>query len=131
MKTLNKTSTKTKFILVGNIIGDHYFGQNKEIKSGTKHFRAGSKVYLFPEFGGMGHQRIIVIGLPRKKFKKIKVVIQTNLVKNVRIKKTENPKLIQEIEENFFYKSLNASINEIKELEEFSKLINNSNIEIG
>ena len=33
-----------RFILVGNIIDKHYYGENKEIRSGTKHLRAGAKV---------------------------------------------------------------------------------------
>ena len=52
-----------EFCLVGNIIDKHYYGENKEIKHGNKQFRSGAKVYIFPEFGGMGHENIKVIGL--------------------------------------------------------------------
>ena len=62
-----------RYILLGNIIDKHYYGEGKEIRSGTKQFRAGAKVYLFPEYGGMGHEAMPVYGLPRKSWKKIKL----------------------------------------------------------
>lgn len=92
-----------RFILVGNIIDKHYYGENKEIKSGTKHFRPGAKVYLLPEYGGMGHEDMPVYGLPRKSRKKIKIVIRSSRIKNVRVKKTFDKKMIEMVNENFFY----------------------------
>jgi hypothetical protein len=99
----NKIVEEFRFILIGNIIGKHYYGENKEIKSGTKHFRAGAKVYLLPEYGGNGHTDIPVYGLPRKSRKKIHVVIRGSMIKNVRVKKTFDPKLIEKIDDSFFY----------------------------
>lgn len=99
----NKIVEEFHFILIGNIIGKHYYGENKEIKSGTKHFRAGAKVYLLPEYGGNGHTDIPVYGLPRKSRKKIHVVIRGSMIKNVRVKKTFDPKLIEKIDDSFFY----------------------------
>ncbi|PTB97028.1 hypothetical protein C9994_04685 [Marivirga lumbricoides] len=34
--------------LVGNIINEHYYGEEKEIRRRTKHLRPGAKVYCFP-----------------------------------------------------------------------------------
>ena len=45
--------------IVGNIIGDHYWGEKKEIKSGTKHFREGTKVYCLFLYGGMGDETLL------------------------------------------------------------------------
>lgn len=99
----NKNVEEFRYILVGNIIDKHRYGENKKIRSGTKHFRAGAKVYLLPEYGGNGHTHIPVYGLPRKSRKKIHIVIRSSMIKNVRVKKTFDPKLIEKIDDNFFY----------------------------
>lgn len=121
------SNEKFSYILVGNIIDKHYYGENKEIKSGTKQFRADAKVYLFPEYGGMGHESMPVYGQPRKRWKKIKIVIRSEMIKNVRVKKTFDSKLIQMIKENFFYSRFN---NNISELNIFADSMNKHNKEI-
>ena len=100
---INDPNEEFRYILVGNIIDKHYYGENKEIRSGTKLFRAGAKVYLFPEYGGMGHENIPVYGLPRNSRRKILIVIRRELIKNVRIKKTFDPKMIEMVSKNQFY----------------------------
>lgn len=117
-----------RYILVGNIIDKHYYGEMKEIKSGTKHFRADAKVYLFPEYGGMGHEKMPVYGLPKNSFKKIDITISTNLIKNVRVKKTFNSKLIEKMDKTFFYTS--ADFESVENLNHFAECINESNIEL-
>ena len=99
----NKNPEEFRYILVGNIIDKHYYGENKEIRSGTKQFRAGAKVYLLPKYGGNGHTDIPVYGLPRKSRNKIQIVIRGSMIKNVRVKKTFDPKLIKKIDDSFFY----------------------------
>lgn len=133
MKTYEENNKEIKFryLLVGNIIDKHFYGENKEIRSGTKHFRAGAKIYLIPEYGGMGHESIPVIGLPRKKRKKIEVTINSKMIKNVRVKKTYNSKLIERIKENHFYSHFNEFENEFEMLNDFAKSINDNNKEIS
>ena len=92
-----------EYCLVGNIVETHYFSENKEIRYGTKHFRGGAKIYIFPQYGGMGHKHIRVIGLPRKRYKVIDVVIPTEYITNVRVKKIFQPDLKMKIAENFYY----------------------------
>ena len=99
----NNSSEEFRYILVGNIIDKHYYGEDKEIKSGTKHFRAGAKVYLLPEYGGMGHEDMPVYGQPRKSWKKIKIIIRSVMIKNVRVKKTFDQKIIDMVTNNHFY----------------------------
>lgn len=126
----NNHQIEFRYLLVGNIIGEHFYGENKELISGTKHFREGAKIYLIPEYGGMGHEKIPVIGLPRKKRKKIQVIIDSQLIKNVRVKKTYDIKLIEKIKENYFYTNFNKLENEFELLNEFAKSINENNKEI-
>lgn len=117
-----------RFILVGNIIDKHFYGEMKEIKSGTKQFRADAKVYLFPEYGGMGHEKMPVYGLPRNSLKKIEITISTNLIKNVRVRKTFNSKLIEKVNKTFFYTSEDCE--SLENLNRFAEFINENNIEL-
>jgi len=114
--------------VVGNIIGDHYFGENKEIRNGIKTLRAGAKVYCVFKYGGMGHERIVVMGLPRKSHRMIEIVIRTAYVKNFRVQKVYDPKILEFLKKHNAYNdpyshfisqegldSLNAQQIEIKE----------------
>jgi hypothetical protein len=73
--------------LVGNIVGEHAVGENKEIRKGTKHFSPGTKVYCFPPLWGDGYEKIQVIGRPRQSSRFIKVIIKSKLVRNWRMQK--------------------------------------------
>ena len=119
-----------EYCLVGNIVEKHYFGQNKEIRYGSKHFRGGAKVYIFPMFGGCGHDNIRVIGLPRKRYNTIDVIIPTKLITNVRVKKIFQPDLKEKIAENFYYtRRKEEGNNELNSLMEFAEFVNNYNKE--
>lgn len=119
-----------RYIMVGNMIDKHYFGENKEIRSGTKQFRPGAKLYLFPEYGGMGHENIPVYGLARKTKRKIMITIRACMIKNVRVQKTYDLKICNYVQESFFYKGLKLDGNELEDLNQFAASMNLSNIEI-
>lgn len=111
--------------IVGNIIGKHYKGLEKAITSGTKHFSAGTKVYCVFMYGGMGHQQVRVYGKLRHSFRMIDVVIRTSHIKNFRLQKVYNPKVLAFLNkypyhplftingEQLFIDSLNSSNDEI------------------
>ena len=40
--------SKTGWCLVGNIVEAHKYGEEIEVRFGTKQFRSGAKVYLAP-----------------------------------------------------------------------------------
>lgn len=90
-------------VIVANIIGDHYWGEQKEIKSGTKHFRPGAKVYCVFMYGGMGHHHVRVFGKPRKSFRMIDVVIARSFLKNFRVQKTYSPQVIAFLKKYPYY----------------------------
>jgi len=120
-----ETEREFEYCLVGNIVENHYFGEDKEIRNGSKHFRGGAKVFIFPQFGGPGHERIRVIGLPRKSYKTINVIIPTKLITNVRIKKIYELELKKEIRESFFYsRRKEEGDNEINSIKEFAEFLN-------
>lgn len=81
--------------LVGNIVKEHEFGEDKEIKSGTKHFVAGAKVCLASAQWGDGYERIVAIGVARKSRKYIEVVMQEKYVENFRMQKIYKPSIIR------------------------------------
>lgn len=122
-----KSKDEFRYILVGNVIGEHLYGEAREVKNGTKQFRPGAKIYLLPEFDGEGHKNIPVYGLPRKSWRKITIIIRVELIENVRVKKTYDPKLIELVKNCPFYTycevevllkfadSLNGKTNEIEE----------------
>lgn len=112
------------FVLVGNIIDKHYFGEEKEIRRGTKHFSPGTKVYLFPEYGGNGYLDMHVYGLHRKSKRKILMVIRSYMIKNVRVKKTMNLNIRDQIFSSYFYSFLD---NNEEKLNEFAESMNKEN----
>ena len=79
---------------VGNIIGEHYWGKEKIIRRGTKQFSAGTKVYCAFVYGGMGNERVIVLGRPRKSFRLVEVSFNTFYIKNLRVQKVYTPRII-------------------------------------
>ena len=80
---------------VGNIIGNHYWGKEKKIVSGTPYFSAGTKVYCAFVYSGMGNERVIVLGRKRKSFKMIEISFRTAYIKNLRVQNVYSPKIIQ------------------------------------
>ena len=119
-----------EYCLVGNIVEKHYFGQDKEIKYGSKHFSGGAKVYIFPMFGGCGHEQIRVIGIPRKRYKMLDVIIPSKHLINVRVKKIYKPDLKEKIAENFYYSWWKEEgDNELNSIIKFAESINNYNKE--
>ena len=54
-----------KWCLVGNIVQERDYGENHEVKLGTKHFSPGTKVYCAPGHWGDGGENIVVIGKHR------------------------------------------------------------------
>ncbi len=109
--------------IVGNIVDDHFYGEQKEIKSGTKHFRPGAKVYCIPEFGGMAHETIRVIGKPRGSIRMINVIIPTKRIKNFRLQKVYSDSLFEKISEQTPYRVNNSYRLSKKELVDILEIV--------
>lgn len=92
-----KVSDEATFIwgLVGNIIEKHPFGENKEIRYGTKHFLPNTKVYILPSIWGDGYEKLRVLGRHRKTNKYVCLVIKTKYITNFRLKKIYSPYIIK------------------------------------
>lgn len=71
---------------IGNIVADRTCGHDgTETRTGTKHFRAGAKVYIIDWFPGTCFS-VVVIGHHRKSNRPIKAVIHARHIKNLRVK---------------------------------------------
>lgn len=89
------TEQEWRWCLVGNIVEKHEFGEAHELKYGTKHFRPGAKVFINLVYGGMGHEHILVIGVPRHMKTYIEVVIRRAYVRNFRVQKVYKPAVLK------------------------------------
>lgn len=102
--------------LVGNIIGEHEWGEKKEIRKGTTQFSAGTKVYCYPpEWSGSGG-RVKVIGKPRKRRTLSTFVVNTRYVVNWRLQKVFNPMVVAEMTNNFGWSSAESDKKRIEHI---------------
>ncbi|MGN0623372.1 MAG: hypothetical protein ACI4JA_05430 [Oscillospiraceae bacterium] len=81
--------------LIGNIVQEHEYGEEHEIKYGTKQFSRGTKVFLAPAQWGDGYDKIAVIGLPRYGRKYIEVVTKSKYIENFRMQKVFKPAVLK------------------------------------
>lgn len=81
--------------LVGNIVKEHPFGEEKEIRKGTKQFSVGTKVFLAPVQWGDGYERVIVIGIARGSRKYIEIVMQKKYIEIFRLQKIYKPTIVK------------------------------------
>lgn len=86
--------------LVGNIIDEHEFGENHELRRGTKHFGPGTKVYLAPIQWGDGYERVYVIGKVRKRSSMIQVVMSRSKITNFRAQRVYSPVVLKMMEKS-------------------------------
>ena len=97
-----KKTYKWRWCLVGNIIGEHRYGENGESKFGTKSFSTGTKVYIAPLQWGDGWERVIVIGKARHGHRYVEIIIASKYIKNFRLKKVFDPKILKKMDESDF-----------------------------
>lgn len=89
-----------RWCLAGNIIKEHLYGVEKEVRYGTKHFVPGAKVYCSIAFNDP--DRLVVIGTPRHSRKLIEVIIERRKVENLRIQKCFKPAVLQVMKQRHF-----------------------------
>ncbi|HEY2589885.1 MAG TPA: hypothetical protein VGI81_29340 [Tepidisphaeraceae bacterium] len=91
----------TGWCLVGNVVEAHAFGESKEIRRGSKHFTAGTKVYCLPPQWGDGYEKVIAVGIARGSRRWITVVMSTDLITNWRAKVVYKPAVMWRLREGF------------------------------
>lgn len=91
----------TDWCLVGNIVEEHAFGESKEMRRGSKHFTAGTKVYCLPAQWGNGYEKAVVVGLSRGSRRWITVVMPIRYITNWRAKVVYKPAVLRRLREGF------------------------------
>ena len=89
--------------LVGNIIGEHIKGENGELVNGTKHFAAGTKVYLARQQWGDGYENVVVIGKHRGSFRYSEIIMDTKFITNYRFKRVYDPTILKMMSESKYF----------------------------
>jgi len=95
-KSDGTTSGDSSFVwcLVGNIIDEHFEGEEKILRKGTKHFRSGTKVYCFPPKGG-SFDKVKVLGKHRKSKRTICVVMPAEHIVDWQIQKVSQTYILK------------------------------------
>ena len=83
-----------------NILEEVEWGEQREKRSGTKHFRGGAKVYIIDSYPGMC-ESAIVIGHHRKSGRYIKLSLKVKYLGNFRVTSVYSPKVISLAEEHY------------------------------
>jgi tetratricopeptide (TPR) repeat protein len=86
---------------VANVVNQAPRGPGGElIREGTKHFKAGAKVYCFTAYLGDGGDTARVIGRARKSHRWITIAMPTKLLRNARAKLCYEPAVLKRIVED-------------------------------
>ena len=89
-----------QWCLVGNITEKHEYGEEHTIRYGNKQFRPDAKVYINLVYGGMGHENILVIGMPRHSSQYVEIVIARKYVCNFRAQKVFKPAVLKKMKDS-------------------------------
>ncbi len=108
-----------KWCLVGNIVQEREYGENHEIKHGTKHFSSGTKVYCAQGLWGDGYENIVVIGKHRKSPKYTKLIMQRKHIENFRCQKVFKPAVLKLMNKGGFWNDTDDSRDTIMRMAEW------------
>ncbi len=108
-----------KWCLVGNIVQEREYGENHEIKYGTKHFSPGTKVYCARGLWGDGYENIIVIGKYRGRVKYTKLIMQRKYIEKFRCQKVFKPAVLKLMNKSGFWNDTDDSRNTIMRMAEW------------
>lgn len=100
MSNDNSAELEWRWCIVGNIVDERECGEAHEIRRGIKNFRPGARVYINLVYGGMCHERILVIGVPRHCPRYIETVIRREYVRNFRIRRVFKPAVLKSMDKS-------------------------------
>lgn len=104
--------------LVGNVVKSHKYGEEKEVRTGTKQFRPGAKVLMAPPNWGDGYEKAVVIGCPRNSKRYMEAILRSEYVENYRVQKVFAPFILKMMDssEHLWWDASENSLNRIKTL---------------
>lgn len=113
-------SVPCTWCLVGNIVDEHPYGEDAEVRSGSKQFTPGTKVYCLPPQWGDGYERVIAVGRCRESRRWITVVTRAALITNWRAKAVHKEAVLLRLKDGFDgFKRQWTSRKEVEEYAEF------------
>ena len=92
-----KKETEWVWALVGNVKEEREYGENHEIRNGTKQFRGGTKVYLSCGHWGDGYEQVNVIGKHRHSWDYIQIIMPRKFIENFRMQKVYKPAVLKKM----------------------------------
>ncbi len=93
--------TEPLWCVVANVVGERPYGPGgAELRSGTKHFRPGAKLYIIDAYAGMC-DKVIAIGHHRGSNRYCTMVVSVRHLKNFRVKLAYSPEVIQLAKQHF------------------------------
>ncbi len=95
---MNESPKPELWTVVANIISQRLYGEEQEMRLGTRLFSGGAKVYVVAAFMGTA-ENVIVIGRHRGSKKYIHAVIKADIIENFRLSLIYSPK-VHEIASN-------------------------------
>lgn len=114
-ETEKQNALRWRWCLVGNIAESHEYGEDHEIKIGTKQFMPGAKIYLAPAQWGDSYEKVVVIGKPRRKHNFIEIVMRRKYITDYRLQKVFRLAVLERMEksEYLWWDSTDADRDEI------------------
>ena len=108
--TVDTAEAETAWCVAANIIMERKYGPGgAETRSGTKHFPAGSKVYILSHFWGMGGERVTVVGRHRGSHRYVTMTISSTLLANLRTELVYSPFIVNLIKTRGEYSKYSTS----------------------
>jgi hypothetical protein len=96
----NRPEIDPAWCTVANVVMERNYGSGVvEKRPGTKHFPAGSKVYILHHFWGMGGEQVTVIGRHRGSHRYVTMTISSKWLANWRAELVYSPHIIRLIGE--------------------------------
>jgi len=84
--------------VIANVVEERPYGEDHEMRKGTKHFRSGAKVYCFPMMWGDGYENVRVVGRHRGSNRYVTMIIRSAWLTNWRAKVIYSPEVIRRLE---------------------------------
>jgi hypothetical protein len=100
----NQPEIAPVWCVVANVVMERDYGPGGvEKRPGTKHFPAGSTVYILRRFWGMGGEQVTVIGRHRGSHRYVTMTIASKWLTNYRAKLVYSPHIIRLIQDSGEY----------------------------
>ena len=80
---------------------EHPVGEDKEIRKGTKHFSAGTKVYCYPPLWGDGYEKVKIIGRHRGSRDLVEMIMPSKWLTNWRVKMVYSPFVLSRMKDHW------------------------------